>query len=45
MFPFQPLGILVLITLVEGTLYDHFEDVPKHSPFDFVIVGGNSSTL
>jgi len=26
-------------------LYEHFEDVQKHSPFDFVIIGGKFPSL
>ena len=38
---FESLVTLVLVNLVEGTLYNRFEDVPSHSTFDFVIIGGN----
>jgi len=33
--------MLVLVTLVKGTLYNYFEDIPSYSTFDFVIIGGN----
>ena len=45
MLPFISLVSLALVTLVRGTLYNRFEDVPSHSPFDFVIIGGNFPTL
>ena len=45
MLPFVSLVTLAFVSLVQGTLYERFEDVPKHSPFDFVIIGGKFSNL
>jgi len=45
MHPFRFSVALAFASLVKGKLYEHFDEVPKHSPFDFVIIGGDFSKL
>jgi len=45
MHPFKFLVTLAFASLVKGKLYEHFDEVPKHSPFHFVIIGGNFPEL
>jgi len=45
MHSFRFLVTLALASLVKGKLYEHFDEVPKHSSFDFIIIGGDFSKL